>query len=152
LGPITTASVVGANSIFALTAVDAVDQDDAAMPEEVEQVLVEQAIASTPVSEPPAARALAPVTVAAVAAEPAPKKAAPTKPAGSIGGWKIQFAAVPTEAAPIGVSLLHQHSDMINRACSSTKIIFKLRSRFGDIPLPRNSATDQRRIGICFAR
>jgi D-alanyl-D-alanine carboxypeptidase len=103
--PITTASVVGANSIFALTAVDAVDQGDAAMPEEVEQVLVEQAMASTPASDPPAAKALAPVTVAAVAAAPAPKKAAPApaKPAGSVSGWKIQLAAVPTEASALEI-------------------------------------------------
>jgi D-alanyl-D-alanine carboxypeptidase len=101
--PITTASVVGANSIFALTAVDAVDQGDAAMPDEVKQVLAEQAHAQSMASGPAAAPA--PVTVAAVAAAPAPKKAAPApaKPAGSVSGWKIQLAAVPTEASALEI-------------------------------------------------
>jgi len=110
--PIATASVVGANSIFALAAVDAVDQGDTTMPDEVEQVLAEQAGAATPSAPEPAA-APAPVTVAAVAA---PKKAAPApaKPAGSVSGWKIQLAAVPTEASAL---------EILNRA----------RSKAGDV-------------------
>jgi D-alanyl-D-alanine carboxypeptidase len=71
--PITTASVVGANSIFALAAVE---QGDTAMPEEVEAVLAEQAGA--------AQEAPAPLPV-------------------SVSGWKIQLAAVPTEASALEI-------------------------------------------------
>jgi D-alanyl-D-alanine carboxypeptidase len=88
--PITTASVVGANSVFALAAVD---QGDTAMPEEVEEALAEQAAGVT-APEAPAPVAVAPaVVVAAVSAEPA---APPPSPARKAGGWKIQLAAVPT--------------------------------------------------------
>lgn len=70
--PITTASVVGANSIFALAAVE---QGDTAMPEEVKEVLAEQAMA-----------------------EPAP---APKPIIAS--GWKIQLAATPTRESALEI-------------------------------------------------
>jgi len=123
--PITTASVVGANSIFALAAVDAVEQGDTAMPDEVEQVLSEQAGAATPSA--PAAKALAPVTVAAVAAEPAPKKAAPEPAGGSVSGWKIQLAAVPTEASALEIlnNARSKAPDVLAKASPYTETVVK---------------------------
>jgi D-alanyl-D-alanine carboxypeptidase len=95
--PIATASVVGANSIFALAALDAIEQGDTAMPEEVEQVLAEQAgaaVPSAPATAAPAPAAPAPAP-AAVAAAPASADT-DTAPTRTASGWKIQLAAVPT--------------------------------------------------------
>jgi D-alanyl-D-alanine carboxypeptidase len=95
--PITTASVIGANSIFALAAVDAVDQGDTAMPDEVEAVLAEQA-AGQPASSPAVvvAAVSAPTAVVAAVSEPA-------APARKVGGWKIQLAAVPTMESALDI-------------------------------------------------
>ncbi len=90
--PITTASVVGANSIFALAAVE--DQGDAAMPEEVEQVLAEQA-APPPTVEPQ--------TVATIAAPEPQAQPAPSAPSRTASGWKIQLAAVPSEKSALEI-------------------------------------------------
>lgn len=87
--PITTASVVGANSIFALAAVE---QGDAAMPEEVQEILAEQAGSAPPEDEP-----------AVVASVPAPRKPAPASLAGPVSGWKIQLAAVPSEDSALEI-------------------------------------------------
>jgi D-alanyl-D-alanine carboxypeptidase len=89
--PITTASVVGANSIFALAAVE---QGDASASEDVDvETITSAVIASDKVGstiEAAAEEMPAPVEVAAISEEQAVAPA-------DIGGWKIQLAATPTE-------------------------------------------------------
>ena len=89
--PITTASVVGANSIFALAAVD---QGDTAMPEDVKEALDEQAGAAAPVESEAE-------TEPQTAAESEPPEAAP-EPAVA-AGWKIQLAATPTRESALEI-------------------------------------------------
>jgi D-alanyl-D-alanine carboxypeptidase len=99
--PITTASVVGANSIFALAAVE---QGDASTSEEGTsegidvETITSAVIASEKVEqtiEAAAEEMPAPVEVASISEEQAAAVAAPA--AADISGWKIQLAATPTE-------------------------------------------------------
>jgi D-alanyl-D-alanine carboxypeptidase len=105
--PIATASVVGANSIFALAAVDTIEQGDASMPEDAEAFSTEQMVTERPVAQPiaPAApQTSAPVVVAVAAAPPPAKTApAPAAPPRVVSGWKIQLAAVPTEESAVEI-------------------------------------------------
>ena len=78
--PITTASVVGANSIFALAAVEQGDADAAA-------AAVEEMAAAAHASEPPAVEIASVETAAPVIAS----------------GWKIQLAATPTQSSAIEI-------------------------------------------------
>jgi D-alanyl-D-alanine carboxypeptidase len=78
--PITTASVVGANSIFALAAVEQGDADAAA-------AAVEEMAAAAHAGEPPAVEIASVETAAPVIAS----------------GWKIQLAATPTQSSAIEI-------------------------------------------------
>jgi len=106
--PVTTASVVGANSVFALAAV--VDQGDTAMPEEAQAALAAQAAGAAPAqaaevivaAEPePAEVVVASAPAAAATPEPEPERA--PAPAKIAAGWKIQLAAVPSEDSAIEI-------------------------------------------------
>ena len=105
--PITTASVVGANSIFALAAVE---QGDASASEEGTsegidvETITSAVIASDKVGttiEAAAEEMPAPVEVASISEEQAAAAAAPA--AADISGWKIQLAATPTEGSAMDI-------------------------------------------------
>jgi cell division septation protein DedD len=64
------------------------------MPEEVEEVLAEQA------ASPPAVK---PQTVAAIAAPEPQAQPAPSAPSRTASGWKIQLAAVPSEKSALEI-------------------------------------------------
>jgi D-alanyl-D-alanine carboxypeptidase len=102
--PITTASVVGANSIFALAAVEQGDTD-ASDTDEIDVETVTSAVIAAekvePVVEASAEQMPAPVEVASIAADPMPAPAAPTT--ADISGWKIQLAATPTEGSAMDI-------------------------------------------------
>ena len=85
--PITTASVVGANSIFALAAVEQGDADAAA-------AAVEEMAAAAHASEAPEEPA---VEIASV------ETAAPEVSPATVSGWKIQLAATPTQSSAIEI-------------------------------------------------
>jgi D-alanyl-D-alanine carboxypeptidase len=101
--PITTASVVGANSIFALAAVE---QGDASASEEGTsegidvETITSAVIASDKVGttiEAAAEEMPAPVEIASISEEQAAAAAA------DISGWKIQLAATPTEGSAMDI-------------------------------------------------
>jgi D-alanyl-D-alanine carboxypeptidase len=88
--PIVTASVVGANSIFALAAVEQGDADAAA-------AAAEEMAASVPDYEEGAEE---PELIETAAIEaPAAIEAQPEPPRIIAGGWKIQLAATPTQSS-----------------------------------------------------
>jgi D-alanyl-D-alanine carboxypeptidase len=86
--PITTASVVGANSIFALAAVEQGDADAASAAAE------EMAAGATE----PAEEVEIDETIEVAAVEAAPEPAPAT-----VSGWKIQLAATPTQSSAIEI-------------------------------------------------
>ena len=87
--PITTASVVGANSIFALAAVEQGDADAAAAAAEEMAAGVTEVAEEVEVEE----------TIEVAAVEAAAPEAAPA----IASGWKIQLAATPTQSSAMKI-------------------------------------------------
>jgi D-alanyl-D-alanine carboxypeptidase/D-alanyl-D-alanine carboxypeptidase (penicillin-binding protein 5/6) len=96
--PITTASVVGANSIFALSAVEEGDTSDAEndAPANVDVETITSAVIASDKVTPRTQQMPPRVDIASLSNDEAVAAAAP---AADIGGWKIQLGATPTEGS-----------------------------------------------------